>query len=105
MDTLRFVEIQPPTAMLDLTSLTGAEFRALAPPFEAAFQAHRAAWRLDRRPRTARRDTTYTNCPWPTPEKRLLSILIYLKTYPRHVEILAPEPHGFHDTQAAHSEH
>ena len=32
-------------------------------------------------PRTARRYTTDTNCPLPTPEKRLLCILVYLKTY------------------------
>jgi hypothetical protein len=57
----------------------------LVPPSEAAFQAHMAAWRLDGRPRTARRDTTDTNCPLPTPEDRLLCILIHLKTYPLQV--------------------
>jgi hypothetical protein len=44
-----------------------------------------ADWRLDGRPRTARRYTTYTNCPLPTPEDRLLFILVYLKTYPLQV--------------------
>jgi hypothetical protein len=44
-----------------------------------------AAWRLDGRPRTARRYTTYTNCPLPTPEDRLLFILVYLRTYPLQV--------------------
>jgi len=44
-----------------------------------------AEWRLDGRPRTARRYTTYTNCPLPTPEDRLLFILVYLKTYPLQV--------------------
>jgi hypothetical protein len=44
-----------------------------------------AHWRLDGQPRTARRYTTYTNCPWPTPEDRLLCILVYLKTYPLQV--------------------
>jgi hypothetical protein len=39
-----------------------------------------AAWRLDGQPRTARRYTTYQNCPLPTPEERLLCILVYLKT-------------------------
>jgi Helix-turn-helix of DDE superfamily endonuclease len=68
-----------------LTSLTVAEFRELVPPFEAAFQAHMTAWRLDGRPRTARRYTTYTNCPLPTPEDRRLFILVYLKTYPLQV--------------------
>jgi Helix-turn-helix of DDE superfamily endonuclease len=64
-----------------LTSLTGEEFQPLVPPFEAAFQAQMAAWRLDGQPRTARRSTTSRNCPLPTPEDRLLLILAYLKTY------------------------
>src|SRR5262249_13777854 len=51
------------------------------PPFEAAYQAHLAAWRLDGKPRTARRFTVYKNCPLPTPEDRLFFILTYLKTY------------------------
>ncbi len=86
MGTLRFADLQSrPTEVLDLTSLTVEEFLELAPPFEAAFQAHMAAWRLDGRPRTARRYTTYTNCPLPTPEDRLLFILVYLKTYPLQV--------------------
>jgi Helix-turn-helix of DDE superfamily endonuclease len=74
-----------PIELLDLTSLTLAEFQRLVSPFEAAFQTHMADWRLDGRPRTARRYTTDTNCPLPTPEDRLLSILIYLKTYPLQV--------------------
>jgi Helix-turn-helix of DDE superfamily endonuclease len=57
----------------------------LVPPFEAAFQIHLAEWRLDGRPRTARRYTTYKTCPLPTPEDRLLFILVYLKTYPLQV--------------------
>jgi hypothetical protein len=86
MGTLRFDNLQSrPTEVLDLTSLTADEFRHLVPPFEAAFQAHMAHWRLDGRPRTARRYTTYTNCPLPTPEDRLLFILVYLKTYPLQV--------------------
>jgi hypothetical protein len=44
-----------------------------------------AAWWLDGQPRTARRYTTYQNCPLPTPEDRLLFILVYLKTYPLQV--------------------
>ena len=61
------------------------EFRKLVLPFEAAFQAHMTSWRLDGKPRTARRYTTYKNCPLPTPEDRLLFILVYLKTYPLQV--------------------
>jgi hypothetical protein len=86
MGSLRFTDIQPrPTEVLDVTSLTVEEFQRLVPPFEAAFQAHMAAWRLDGRPRTARRYTTYKNCPLPTPEDRLLFLLVYLKTSPLQV--------------------
>src|SRR5512132_2047612 len=86
MGTLQFADIQTrPPEVLDLTSLTVEEFRELVPPFEVAFQAHMAAWCLDGRPRTARRYTTDTNCPLPTPEDRLLFILVYLKTYPLQV--------------------
>jgi hypothetical protein len=86
MGTLRFADLQTrPVELLDLTSLTLAEFQPLVPPFEAAYQAHMAQWRLDGRPRTARRYTTYTNCPLATPEDRLLFILVYLKTYPLQV--------------------
>ena len=81
MGTLRFADLQTrPTELLDLPSLTVEEFQPLVPPFEAAFQAHMAEWRLDGQPRTARRYTTYQNCPLPTPEDRLLFILVYLKT-------------------------
>jgi len=66
---------------LDFTSLTLDEFQQLVPPFETAFQTHMAVWRMDGRPRTARRFTVYKNCPLPTPEERLLFILVYLKTY------------------------
>ena len=86
MAGLRFTELQSrPLEFLDFTSLTLDEFQQLVPPFEAAFQAHMAHWRLDGKPRTARRYTTYTNCPLPTPEDRLLFILVYLKTYPLQV--------------------
>ena len=86
MGSLRFTDIQTrPTEVVDLTSLTLNEFQQLVPPFEAAFQTHTAEWRLDGQPRTARRYTTYQNCPLPTPEDRLLFILVYLKTYPLQV--------------------
>src|SRR6266704_1320470 len=82
MAHLQFTDVQSrPTEFLDLTSLTLDEFQQLVPPFEAAFQAHMAAWRLDGKPRTARRFTVYQNCPLPTPEERLLFILVSLKTY------------------------
>jgi hypothetical protein len=82
MASVRFTDVQSrPTEFLDFTSLTLDEFQQLVPPFEAAFQAHMAAWRLDGKPRTARRFTVYGNCPLPTPEDRLFFILVYLKTY------------------------
>jgi Helix-turn-helix of DDE superfamily endonuclease len=82
MTGIRFTEVQArPTEFLDLTSLMLDEFHQLVPPFEAAFQAHMAAWRLDGKPRTARRFSVYQNCPLPTPEDRLLFILVYVKTY------------------------
>src|SRR5438128_844562 len=77
-----FADLQSrPTEFLDFTSLTFDEFQQLVPPFEAAFQAHMAAWRLDGKPRTARQFSVYKNCPLPTPEDRLFFLLTYLKTY------------------------
>jgi hypothetical protein len=82
MASIQFADVQSrPTEFLDFTSLTLDEFQQLVPPFEAAFQAHMAAWRLDGKPRTARRFTVYENCPLPTPEDRLFFLLTYLKTY------------------------
>jgi hypothetical protein len=82
MARVRFVAMQSrPVEFLDFTSLTLDEFQQLVAPFEAAFQAHMAAWRLDGKPRTARRFSVYQHCPLPTPEERLLFILAYVKTY------------------------
>src|SRR5436309_2762233 len=82
MAGVRFAELPSrPMEFLDFTSLTLDEFQQLVPPFEAAFHARIAAWRMDGKPRTARRCTVDTNCPLPTPEDRLLFILVYLKTY------------------------
>ncbi len=82
MAGVRFTDLQSrPMEFLDFTSLTLDEFQQLVPPFETAFQTRMAAWRMDGKPRTARRFTVYKNCPLPTPEDRLLFILVYLKTY------------------------
>jgi hypothetical protein len=82
MASVRFADVQSrPTEFLDFTSLTLDEFQPLVPPFEAAFHAHMAAWRLEGKPRTARRFSVYQNCPLPTPEDRLFFLLTYLKTY------------------------
>src|SRR5262245_21094472 len=86
MASVRFADVQSrPTEFLDFTSLTLDEFQLLVLPFEAAFQAHMAAWRLDGKPRTARRFSVYQTCPLPTPEDRLFFLLTYLKTYSRQV--------------------
>src|SRR6516162_5586820 len=81
MASLRFTELHSrPLEFLDFTSLTLDEFQQLVSPFEDAFHARMAAWRMDGKPRTARRFTVYQNCPLLTPEDRLLFILVYLKT-------------------------
>src|SRR4029450_7104772 len=82
MAHVQFTDVQDrPMEFLDLTSLTLNEFQQLVPPFEAAFQGHMAMWRLDGKPRPARRFSVYNNCPLPTPEDRLLFMLAYVKTY------------------------
>ena len=82
MTGIRFADVQGrPAEFLNLTSLTLEEFEVLVAPFEAAFQDHMAAWRLDGKPRTSRRFTVYRTCPLATPEDRLFFLLTYLKTY------------------------
>jgi hypothetical protein len=82
MAGIRFTELQSrPMEFLDFTSVTLDEFQQLVPPFEAAFHARMTVWRMDGKPRTARRFTMYKNCPLPTPEDRLFFLLAYLKTY------------------------
>lgn len=77
---LRYRDIPTHTTdLLDLTSLTVEEFAVLVPPFDAAFLRYMAQWTFHGRRRQSRRYTTYTNCPLPTPEDRLLFILVYLK--------------------------
>ena len=82
MTGVRFADVQArPAEFLNLTSLTLEEFEALVAPFEAAFQDRMAAWRLDGKPRTARRFTVYRTCPLATPEDRLFFLLTYLKPF------------------------
>jgi len=82
MAGIRFTDVQSrPIEFLELTSLTPDEFEQLVPPFEEAFQDYMARWRLDGKPRTARRFAVYNNCPLPTPHDRLFFLLTYLKTY------------------------
>jgi hypothetical protein len=66
MAGLRFTDLQSrPTEFLDFTSLTLDEFQQLVPPFEAAFHARMTAWRLDGKPRTARRFRRLAKINWP----------------------------------------
>src|SRR5215831_9036169 len=82
MAHIQFTDVQDrPLEFLDLTSLTLGEFQQLVPPFEAAFQAHMAAWRLDGTPRTARRFLVDHNGPRPPPEDRFLFLLASMRTY------------------------
>jgi hypothetical protein len=47
MSRLRYADlVRKPLDILDMTSLTVAEFEQLLPSFEAAFQAQMAAWRV-----------------------------------------------------------
>lgn len=83
MSKLRYNEIKSKAKeFLALTSLLPDEFELLVPAFEKAFQAHMSQWRLDGKPRSQRSYTTYTNCPLPTPEDRLLFVLSYVKGNP-----------------------
>jgi hypothetical protein len=64
MASLRFTDVQArPTEFLDFTSLTLDEFQPLVSPFEAAYQAHLAAWRLDGKPRVVMK--------WTRPARRI----------------------------------
>jgi Helix-turn-helix of DDE superfamily endonuclease len=81
MSGLRYAQVsQKEPKFLDLTSLTVEEFDQLVPAFEEAFEQRMKEWCLDGKPRTGRAYRTYANCPLPTPEDRLLFILVYVKT-------------------------
>ena len=81
MSGLRYAEVsQSELKFLDLTSLTVEECGQLVPSFEEAFQERMNEWRLDGKRRSGRGYMTYATCPLPTPEDRLLFILVYLKT-------------------------
>jgi len=61
-----------------VTSLTLAEWQPLVLPFQTAFQAHMAAWRLDGKPRTAHRYATSQNCPLPTLPRAFVERLCWI---------------------------
>jgi hypothetical protein len=82
MSGLRYAEeSRREREFLDLTGLTVEEFEQLVPSFEQAFQERMKQWCLDGKPRLGRPYTTYANCPLPTPQDRLLFILLYVKTH------------------------
>ena len=86
MSGLRYAEVRrQERKFLDLTSLTVEAFDQLVPSFEEAFQERMKEWCLDGKKRVGRAYTSYTNSPLPTPEDRLLFILVYLKTNPLQV--------------------
>jgi hypothetical protein len=61
---VRFANLHSrPMEFLDFTSVTLDEFQQLVPPFEAAFQAHMAAWRLDGPAGTFKQEPTVLNKP------------------------------------------
>lgn len=81
MSGLRYTEVsQKEQKFLDMTSLTVEEFEQLVPAFEEEYEQRMKEWCLDGKPRTGREYRTYSNCPLPTPEDRLLFILVYVKT-------------------------
>jgi hypothetical protein len=78
---MRYVEvIQKERTFRDVTSLPVEVFKQLLSVFEEKFQERMKILRLDGKPRIGRKHQTYVNCPLPTPEDRLLFILVYLKT-------------------------
>ena len=77
---MRYAEVsRQERKFLEVTSLTVEEFKQLVPAFEEAFQDRMKDWCLDGKKRSGRGYITYANCPLPTPEDRLLFILVYLK--------------------------
>ncbi len=65
-----------------LTTLTVEELEALVSSVQSAFLDHMNKWTLEGKPRTSRRYSQYVTCPLPTPEDRLLFVLMYLKAAP-----------------------
>jgi hypothetical protein len=99
MGTLRFADLQTQsTKLLELTSLSMDEFRQSVPPFATAFQAHMAArWTTAHHPSVHH----LPGLPLPTPEDRLLLILLSLKTYP--LQVVEEPLFGLGQSQAHHS--
>ena len=96
---MRYAEVsRKELKFLDLTSLTVEEFQQLLPVFEKKFRERMKNFRLDGKPRVGREYQTYSNCPLPTPEDRLLFILVYLKNNP--LQVLQGELFGMPQNKA-----
>jgi len=96
---MRYAEIsQKDMKFLDFTSLTVEEFEQLVPTFEKNYQERMKHIRLDGKPRTGREYQTYSNCPLPSPEDRLLFILVYLKT--NNLQVVQGELFGMPQNKA-----
>jgi Helix-turn-helix of DDE superfamily endonuclease len=96
---MRYAEVsRKELKFLDLTSLTVEEFQYLLPVFEEKFRERMKSFRLDGKPRVGREYQTYSNCPLPTPEDRLLFILVYMKNNP--LQVLQGELFGMPQNKA-----
>lgn len=97
--TMRYADIsQKDMKFLDFTSLTVEEFEQLVSEFEKNYQERMKYWRLDGKSRTGRGYQTYSNCPLPSPEDRLLFILVYLKT--NNLQVVQGELFGMPQNKA-----
>jgi Helix-turn-helix of DDE superfamily endonuclease len=82
----------------DCTSMTVKEFEKLLPVFEEEFQEYMKVHCLDGKERVGRGYVTYTNCPLPTAEDRLLFIMVYLKT--NNLQVIHGELFGMSQSKA-----
>src|SRR5438045_8051282 len=96
---MRYAEVsQKIVKFLEFTSLTVEEFEQLLPVFEKNYQERMKHFRLDGKPRIRREYQYYSNCPLPTPEDRLLFILVYLKT--NNLQVVQGELFGMPQNKA-----
>jgi hypothetical protein len=97
--SMRYAEVsRKELKFLDFTSLTVEEFQLLLPVFEEEFRERMKKFRLDGKPRVGREYQTYSNCPLPTSEDRLLFILVYLKT--NNLQVVQGELFGMPQNKA-----
>jgi hypothetical protein len=65
--------------LLALTGLEENEFDSLLPPFKIALERHLSQYTVDGQERIGRNFVDYKNALLPTPEDKLLFVLIFLK--------------------------